>query len=234
MPRVIRPRQSPTSCVTTAETCDRRFSMTSDWSRHSAGSSRISNSDMTSTPGSSLPDNVSGSRRMLKLGLFRVVQESLRNVERHSNAANVEVCLEFEPNNLTITVQDDGCGFVIESMPQGSGEGAQLGILGMRERVRYSAGTSISRRDWRRHHNPRQPADSTSRKPGAERKLQHRPRYRRLVTGDALIFVATFHRHAVEPAVVSGIATQSTRLTSPTLQQMPMVGVIHGGGCRHC
>ena len=109
---------------------------------------------------------VTGQRERLspdaELGLFRVVQESLRNVERHSNADNVEVCLQFEPNNLTITVRDDGRGFVIESMPKDSGEDAQLGILGMRERVRLLGGDFpylVSGR--REHRNPRQPADPT-------------------------------------------------------------------------
>ena len=68
--------------------------------------------------------------------VFRVVQEALTNVGRHSGAAAVAVELEEVPGEIVITVQDDGRGF--DPVP-GWSKGS-LGLHGMRERARLLGG----------------------------------------------------------------------------------------------
>jgi signal transduction histidine kinase len=79
---------------------------------------------------------VSGDRRRLagsvELTAYRVIQESLTNVVRHSQAGRAEVEIAYQPRTLIVTVTDDGVG--------GSGDGG-FGIQGMKERVNAAGGT---------------------------------------------------------------------------------------------
>lgn len=63
--------------------------------------------------------------------LFRIVQEALTNVVRHAGASRVRIRLHRKPDELLLTVQDDGQGFDAGD----AGVGTSLGILGMRERA---------------------------------------------------------------------------------------------------
>jgi signal transduction histidine kinase len=64
---------------------------------------------------------------------YRIVQEALTNVSRHAGQACAAVHLHFEPDTLSIQVDDDGQGAVTGTGPRSSGPG--LGLVGMRERV---------------------------------------------------------------------------------------------------
>jgi len=70
------------------------------------------------------------------LCLFRVVQEGLRNVRKHSGAKNAAVRVEWSGGNLHVTVSDHGKGFEPGSPPESGG----IGIWSMRERVRLLGG----------------------------------------------------------------------------------------------
>lgn len=70
--------------------------------------------------------------------LYRLTQESLRNVARHAQASQVAVLLTGEKSGLRLSVTDDGKGFDVE-MIQGNKQG--LGLVGMQERVSYVNGT---------------------------------------------------------------------------------------------
>jgi NarL family two-component system sensor histidine kinase LiaS len=61
--------------------------------------------------------------------LFRIAQEALANVARHSQATSVDLRLIYLPQQVTLTIQDDGCGFD----PYQSSPG--LGQQTMRERA---------------------------------------------------------------------------------------------------
>ncbi len=65
--------------------------------------------------------------------LYRIAQEALTNVAKHSQAKNVEIILERRPDHVVLIVEDDGVGFE----PGGaSGAGDQgFGLLGMQERA---------------------------------------------------------------------------------------------------
>jgi signal transduction histidine kinase len=66
------------------------------------------------------------------LAAFRIVQESLTNVVRHSSADAATVHLDFEPDALAVQIDDDGSGPGTDADADGDGGS---GIPGMRERV---------------------------------------------------------------------------------------------------
>jgi len=68
--------------------------------------------------------------------IFRILQEMLTNVARHSRAAHVTIAFAADPEQWRLEVLDDGIGVPVPLLPQGS-----LGILGMRERARLHGGT---------------------------------------------------------------------------------------------
>jgi signal transduction histidine kinase len=78
----------------------------------------------------SLPDEV-------KNGLFRIFQESLTNVARHSEATKLKVVLHQSEEQVVLTITDDGIGFDKQKLT----EAENLGILGMQERTLMMKGT---------------------------------------------------------------------------------------------
>ncbi len=77
----------------------------------------------------------------MELGLFRIIQEALNNVRKHSGAGSVEVKIEFASQSVTATVVDDGKGF---EAPERIGDFAamgKLGLIGMYERAQLFNGT---------------------------------------------------------------------------------------------
>lgn len=70
--------------------------------------------------------------------LYRITQEALHNVFRHADASTVAVVLERAGDDVTLMIEDNGCGFD----PEGSAAArAGLGLLGMRERASLIGGT---------------------------------------------------------------------------------------------
>jgi len=74
--------------------------------------------------------------RETSICFFRVAQEALRNVERHSKARAVEISLAKIDNGLQLAVHDDGIGFNASSRRNHP----SLGLSGMRERMRLLGG----------------------------------------------------------------------------------------------
>jgi signal transduction histidine kinase len=75
---------------------------------------------------------------LLELGLFRIAQEGLRNVERHAGAFRAEVGLRFEEEAVELTVEDDGRG--LPPRVAAAGELRGLGLVGMEERAALLGG----------------------------------------------------------------------------------------------
>ncbi len=84
----------------------------------------------------SLPSEGSQLDDARRTTLFRVFQELLTNVVRHSEARSVHVTLESAASVVTLTVADDGCGVDMEKLDDSS----SIGIIGMRERLRPHGG----------------------------------------------------------------------------------------------
>lgn len=85
---------------------------------------------------------VSGTPRRLppepELGIFRIVQESVRNVERHAGARSVKVRFSFESERLELTIRDDGRGF--DPRKVGGPCPTSLGLIGIQERAALLGG----------------------------------------------------------------------------------------------
>jgi signal transduction histidine kinase len=77
-----------------------------------------------------------------ELVLFRVLQESLTNVHRHSRASAASIKLGSEAGRLYLEVSDNGAGIPAEQLKlvRERGGGSGVGIAGMRERVRELGG----------------------------------------------------------------------------------------------
>ncbi len=74
-----------------------------------------------------LPDEI-------EVTVYRIFQEGLTNILRHSHATHFRVCLTRQENFLVVEVEDDGLGFDPKAVKP-IGIDQHLGILGMRERV---------------------------------------------------------------------------------------------------
>jgi signal transduction histidine kinase len=79
--------------------------------------------------------------------IYRVVQESLTNCARHSEAKNVRIAVHGGRDRISLTIKDDGRGFDVHSIG-----GRGFGLIGMEERVRKLGGVlSISSRNREEH-----------------------------------------------------------------------------------
>lgn len=79
-------------------------------------------------------------RGQIQTVLFRVVQEALVNVGKHSQASRVRLKIREAEGMVSLEIHDDGKGFAVEETRQGKGSRG-LGLLGMRERVEMVGGS---------------------------------------------------------------------------------------------
>ncbi len=89
-----------------------------------------------------LPANPARLHKDVEIALFRVLQEALTNVHRHSGASKVGIRLGFDSEQIRLEVSDNGRG-IPESRLQRvleSGYGTGVGLAGMRERLRDLGG----------------------------------------------------------------------------------------------
>lgn len=77
----------------------------------------------------------------IQLVLFRIAQEALGNVKRHSNASTAVIKLESTAGMVRMTVTDDGKGFALPVPITEFGSMGKLGIIGMLERAQLLDGT---------------------------------------------------------------------------------------------
>jgi PAS domain S-box-containing protein len=80
--------------------------------------------------------------QVLELALFRIVQESLTNIQRHSSSRTAEIRLRQEDSLVSLEIIDFGCGMVVPSNGSTAPSAARLGvgIAGMRERISQLGG----------------------------------------------------------------------------------------------
>ncbi len=76
-----------------------------------------------------------------ELVLFRVAQQALNNVRRHSGAFRVRVQVAFHHDRVRMSIQDDGCGFDAPEQMSDLVSFGKLGLAGMYERTRTLRGT---------------------------------------------------------------------------------------------
>jgi len=102
-------------------------------------------SDVTQYSGIETRVKVIGTERRLpeevELALFRITQEALRNVWRHSQATQAQVVLEFSEKRLKIIVSDNGKGFDLPRTISDLARYGKLGLAGMQERAQLIGAT---------------------------------------------------------------------------------------------
>ena len=67
--------------------------------------------------------------------LFRIAQEGLRNASAHASAQRVRVQLGYQPDQVTLTIADDGQGFLVAGADQSAEARGHFGLRGLRERA---------------------------------------------------------------------------------------------------
>ncbi|MBN2098496.1 MAG: PAS domain S-box protein [Dehalococcoidia bacterium] len=101
--------------------------------------------DMSTYSGIATKVSVAGKSRRLppdvELMLFRIAQEGLRNVWRHSHATEAEVAAEFQEKKVVVTIKDNGKGFSVPGTVGDLTRDGKLGLTGMHERARLVGGS---------------------------------------------------------------------------------------------
>ena len=78
----------------------------------------------------------------VRTALYRIAQEALTNVARHSNASHADVCIESLEGKVCMTIKDNGQGFDMNGTT-GHKKSTRLGLIGMRERIEMLGGTFL-------------------------------------------------------------------------------------------
>ena len=84
----------------------------------------------------------SACRVKAELTLFRVLQEALTNIHRHSGSRAAEVTFDAEARSVELVIRDYGSGMPPKTLEQFRLFGSSgVGLAGMRERVREAGGS---------------------------------------------------------------------------------------------
>jgi signal transduction histidine kinase len=79
----------------------------------------------------------------IRICLFRIAQEALKNVYKHANTYVAEVILKEKDGNIILIISDQGKGFDMAQGPPGTKNQNKLGLLSMKERVEAAGGTLL-------------------------------------------------------------------------------------------
>lgn len=79
--------------------------------------------------------------QFVEIAAFRIIQESLNNIRKHSKAKNVLVKIETNIKNLNISIEDDGIGFNPQEASENNNSlSGGFGLMGMKERAELLGG----------------------------------------------------------------------------------------------
>jgi PAS domain S-box-containing protein len=90
-----------------------------------------------------IPDNFGRLPSEMELVIFRLVQECLTNIHRHSGSKTALIRVERQENAVRVEVEDQGRGMSLERLAAIQSQGTGVGIRGMRERVRHLHGELV-------------------------------------------------------------------------------------------
>ena len=76
----------------------------------------------------------------LKIVIFRILQEALNNISKHSQANLVHLTLKKAGRKMEMSLSDNGVGFDLEESGRRHGSGGGFGLISMRERTDLSEG----------------------------------------------------------------------------------------------
>ncbi|HWO34115.1 MAG TPA: PAS domain S-box protein [Candidatus Acidoferrum sp.] len=88
----------------------------------------------------SIPEDFGRLSREMELRIFRIVQECLTNVHRHSGSKSAAIRLKRTDQTVFLEIEDNGCGISPERLAEIQSHGAGVGVRGMRERVLQCGG----------------------------------------------------------------------------------------------
>jgi PAS domain S-box-containing protein len=102
-------------------------------------------SEVSNYSGVATKVNVTGKEHRLPeevaITLFRIIQEAMRNVWRHSGATSAEINIEWFDKSTKVTVSDNGKGFKLPGKVGDLAKHGKLGLAGMQERAQLVGGT---------------------------------------------------------------------------------------------
>src|SRR3972149_6376811 len=75
------------------------------------------------------------------IALFRIIQEALRNIWKHSGATSARIAIEFTDKGARVTISDNGKGFQLSGKVGDLAKHGKLGLGGMQERAQLVGGT---------------------------------------------------------------------------------------------
>jgi PAS domain S-box-containing protein len=87
-----------------------------------------------------MSDNFERLSSELELVIFRLIQECLTNIHRHSNSKTAAIRIEKQGSTIFVEVRDHGQGMSAERLAEIRSKGSGVGVRGMRERVRQFKG----------------------------------------------------------------------------------------------
>ena len=77
----------------------------------------------------------------LKIVIFRILQETLNNISKHSQADTVQIMLRKVEGRLELSVTDNGQGFCVDKVVSEKSSPKGMGLEGMRDRTELINGT---------------------------------------------------------------------------------------------
>jgi signal transduction histidine kinase len=87
-----------------------------------------------------LPRDLARLSPELELALFRIVQECLTNIHRHSGSSTAQIVIQQDSETLVVEVKDQGQGIAPDKLSRIRSTGSGVGIRGMSERIRHLGG----------------------------------------------------------------------------------------------
>jgi two-component system, NarL family, sensor kinase len=89
-----------------------------------------------------IPAHIDGLSRHMELALFRILQEALTNIHRHSKSAKADVSVLVRSRSISLYVRDYGKGIPLDTLVNFRTKGTHVGVglSGMKERVRELGG----------------------------------------------------------------------------------------------
>lgn len=77
---------------------------------------------------------------IIELAIFRIIQEALNNIKKHSKADNVIIKIKKIEDNIEIYIKDDGIGFDMDNLKSNLSKDSGFGVFGMIERANHLNG----------------------------------------------------------------------------------------------
>jgi len=76
-----------------------------------------------------------------ELALYRIAQEGLSNITRHAGAKKASISIVFSPGTISLTISDNGIGFLVPESPAEFAPSGHFGLLGLYERAELIGAT---------------------------------------------------------------------------------------------